>query len=310
MLGGLNFSFCPACYTIIEETSDSTCCLCKTSSNEVDTEERLGRVKAQIEQQRKESDSLIGMKTERLDEKNRLLKKLETLREGLQREFQTLQSSFASESKIALEQAISEMGYKRRELEEIGERKEKISFIAGLQARKETLNTEISKMKDLLGKLEIEARRRRLRATTIVEEKSAYLLKRDLKSEKEFLEPKVDFSFWDDNISVNERRSFSASSLTILRNSVHFGLLWASSIEDKMVYPRFLMMDNIEDKGMTNERSWNFQRLVAEIGEEIENDYQIILTTSMIDPGLDKSDLVVGPHYSFERKTLNFGANS
>jgi hypothetical protein len=38
--------------------------------------------------------------------------------------------------------------------------------------------------------------------------------------------------------------------------------------------------------------------------DELENDYQLIFTTSMIDPKLDKSEYVVGPHYKKGEHTL------
>ena len=72
-------------------------------------------------------------------------------------------------------------------------------------------------------------------------------------------------------------------------------------------YPRFLLLDNIEDKGMNEQRSQNFQRLIAAISENLETEHQIIFTTSMVDPRLDESDMTVGERYSFRNKTLKIG---
>ena len=66
-----------------------------------------------------------------------------------------------------------------------------------------------------------------------------------------------------------------------------------------------MLLDNIEDKGMTESRSQNFQRQLVSMCDELENDYQLIFTTSMIDPGLDKSEYVVGPFYRKGEHTLN-----
>ncbi len=64
-------------------------------------------------------------------------------------------------------------------------------------------------------------------------------------------------------------------------------------------------MDNMEDKGMTAERSQNFQRVLVRKCDELEYDYQVIFTTSMIDEELNKSDYVVGPFYKKGEHTLN-----
>ena len=70
----------------------------------------------------------------------------------------------------------------------------------------------------------------------------------------------------------------------------------------------FLLIDNIEDKGTTAERSRNFQRRIVSISDDIPIEHQIIFTTSMVDPELDKSDLTVGDHYTFENKSLKIPA--
>ncbi len=63
-------------------------------------------------------------------------------------------------------------------------------------------------------------------------------------------------------------------------------------------------MDNIEDKGMTEARSQNFQRVILSVFATIKVEHQIIFTTSMIDPTLDRADLTVGDKYDFNNKSL------
>ena len=89
-----------------------------------------------------------------------------------------------------------------------------------------------------------------------------------------------------------------------MRNAFHLTLLWASTIDKEFKYPRFLLIDNIEDKGMTAERSQNFQRQIIQMSTWLPSEDQIIFTTSMVDPELDHSDLVVGEHYAFDDKSL------
>lgn len=58
------------------------------------------------------------------------------------------------------------------------------------------------------------------------------------------------------------------------------------------------MFDNIEDKGMVQERSWNFQRLLIDLSKSTPGEHQIIFTTSKIAPELDGSECVVGRKYT------------
>ncbi|HEY4302371.1 MAG TPA: hypothetical protein VGM73_15975 [Candidatus Didemnitutus sp.] len=103
---------------------------------------------------------------------------------------------------------------------------------------------------------------------------------------------------------MDKRNQFSASSVTLLKNSVHFGLLFASLDLDFFRYPRFILCDNVEDKGMKPERSQNFQRAVVALSRAAKVEHQIIFTTSMIDPSLDKPEYCVGPNYVGTTKTL------
>ena len=75
--------------------------------------------------------------------------------------------------------------------------------------------------------------------------------------------------------------------------------------DDKFRLPCFSMFDNIEDKGMTQDRSNNFQKIVLELSEEIETDFQLIMTTSMIDESLNNDKYGVGPYYNKGEHTLN-----
>jgi hypothetical protein len=104
---------------------------------------------------------------------------------------------------------------------------------------------------------------------------------------------------------LDGRNQFSASSITLLKNSIHFAILFASLDLDFFRYPRLIICDNMEDKGMKPERSQNFQRMVVKLSQDAKVQHQIIFTTSMIDPALDSSPLCVGPNYTANLKTLS-----
>jgi hypothetical protein len=65
------------------------------------------------------------------------------------------------------------------------------------------------------------------------------------------------------------------------------------------------MLDTIEDKGMEQERSHNFQRLIVRRSKELHVEHQIIFSTAMIAPELDIPELTVGDYSTFDKPTIN-----
>lgn len=144
----------------------------------------------------------------------------------------------------------------------------------------------------------------------MIQEYTASILSKDIQTESEFSENSdVYFDFAEDRITINGKSGFSASSLTLIRNAFHLALHWAACSNSALRYPRILLLDNIEDKGMTEKRSQNFQRLITDISGSIEVEHQIIFTTSMIDAELQASDMTVGEMYTFANKSLKIGSN-
>jgi hypothetical protein len=80
----------------------------------------------------------------------------------------------------------------------------------------------------------------------------------------------------------------------------------AACQDEQFYHPRFALFDNIEDKGMEQDRSHNFQALIAEMSASARLQHQIIFTTSMLNPALDEERYVVGPHYTHDNRTLRF----
>jgi hypothetical protein len=142
-------------------------------------------------------------------------------------------------------------------------------------------------------------------------ERTITLLRQDGGFESDFIDPgKFEYDFAKDFMLVDGRSKFSASSETIMKNSFHLAILQESIWDENMRYPRLLLMDNIEDKGMGPKRSQNFQRLLVRSLEGVEEKYQIIMTTSMIDSELNDSAYCVGPYYEKGMHTLQLSGAS
>ena len=107
---------------------------------------------------------------------------------------------------------------------------------------------------------------------------------------------------------TNQHIKLSASSAFYLKMAARFAFFLCSVQVEGMMYPRLLLSDNMEDKGMEEERSRNFQRIVVQRLEEIGNpNYQVIFATSNIAPELDIDKCTIGEFYTESKKSLKLG---
>ena len=91
--------------------------------------------------------------------------------------------------------------------------------------------------------------------------------------------------------------------------SVRFAFFLSSVELDAMMYPRLILSDNMEDKGLEEERSHNFQKVLVQRLEELtgvaaEPDYQVIFATSMIAPELNRPEYTIGQEYTESNTSL------
>ena len=103
---------------------------------------------------------------------------------------------------------------------------------------------------------------------------------------------------------VDGKMNFAESSNVVLKNAAILSILFGACYDAEFWHPRFLLMDNIEDKGMEAVRTHNFQRLLIAEAQKVVAPFQVIFTTSMPDDSLEGSGLTVGPRYSRQSKTL------
>ena len=309
-LGPISFSFCPSCYSPLSTDHDPcVCSLCKSAIDPAADSMRYVKMRNELELQLKESQKLQKEREERLTKSKNMLRGLRSIRDQLSSEYLSLVRNHISDADIEIDHLTNRIGYIDRELVDLERQMRLAEQLESLSAAKARLNTEISTIKEHIEVWTTATERRQKAAYKLVETKTAEILGRDLQSEDEFTsDTEVYFNFGEDRIAIAGKYGFSASSLTVIRNAFHVALLWASALDRDFKYPRILLVDNIEDKGMTQPRSQNFQRQIVEISSKLEAEHQIIFTTSMIDPGLEESDLVVGDYYRFDHKSLRLGA--
>ena len=312
IIGRASFSFCPSCFALITEAEHRHHChLCKEAIDESANDSRFARIRNELEVQLKESKALQSERQLSLSEIRQELKREVTERDLLSRQILDLSQNYVSETESEIDLLNTRLGYLDRELKDVDRQNSVILQLQELSKSKADLNQDILNFQDIIGRLKEQRDRKQSVIYSEISKLSSEILSKDIKSEKEFTENSyVSFDFGSDRVSVNNKTGYSASSLTMIRNAFHLALHLASCNKKDMRYPRFLLMDNIEDKGMTQERSQNFQQEIVDFAEQVDCRHQIIFTTSMINPDIDIPIYTVGEAYNFENKTLKFAKAS
>lgn len=307
-IGELIFKYCPACLSPLEDHKDDNhCVLCKTDLSENSRHYSYIQMTNEINFQIKESSYLLE---EYLKEVNAITSKLPALYMRLQQ----LKSEYSdiSSNVDALDASLSEIGskigYNKSQIAHINEKIKLADNVDYLISQKESENSAMASLREKILLLEEMNKNRVSEVYSGIECIAKKLISSDGGYEQVFDNPEeVSFNFQHDKMFVNGKSKYSASSMVIMKNSIRAAIFIQSVFDAMSRVPRFIMLDNIEDKGMTHDRSQNFQRKLVEQCDSLTADYQIIFTTSMIDPDLNKSDYVVGPFYKKGQHTLSFG---
>jgi AAA domain len=308
-LGGLRFEYCPSCFTALEVFPDAAlghCHLCKSSLGDAERDSRTLAIKLDLQIQQRESQQL---QKERIADLQSIKSEVRSLR----RDHQSKSATYDAMSRAPISSRDAKIGNVNRRIgfieQSLVNLQEKVDLASKYDAmvsERDKLNAIISKLDDEIKAINSRQDRRKREAYTQIANIALDFLRRDTGTQDDFLDPKhLQFSFADDAVFVDGKSNFAASSLVILKNSFHLAMIIASLNDSKFALPRFMMFDNIEDKGMRPDRSHNFQSLIANLSSTAPTKHQIIFTTSMLNPDLRGSPYLVGPEYSKQNKTLN-----
>ena len=202
---------------------------------------------------------------------------------------------------------IQDKGYKEGEVVQFLTMLERAEEYEALIAQKNQL---LSKAEELIRYIEEKDKKyknQRIIIERAIKENGLYLLRNDQDRQAEFRDAKdfqVDFG---QNITYLTDRhiKLSASSAFYLKMTARFAFFLSSLQVDAMMYPRFILSDNMEDKGMEDSRTHNFQNILVKRLQQIGNpDYQVIFATSMIAPELERPEYVRGEYYTRDNKSL------
>lgn len=306
-LGWLDFDFCPACFAVVKEKAVDHCQLCDEPHTPDADDSRTLAVKLDLQMQLRESTAL---QKERRSELTTMTANLRIAKVELRRATTTIEvfrTGPVTKREVNVAALSRKVGFIDSQLEVLQKRLELGRNISALSQQKEDLNVSITRLKGDIEAISRSQEQRKRSAYTMISNEAKALLDDDLEEHSDF--DRVDyvsFNFADDWIAINndKNRSGSASGMVVLKNSFAAANLLSSLADARFCLPRWMLFDNIEDKGMVEERSWNFQRLLVSRSSQSEHLHQIIFTTSKIAPELEGSNLVVGRKYTKSAPSL------
>lgn len=294
--GDLPISHCPCCLSTIKNPVDSdTCPLCRQGLAESTRHSHIIRMKHDLAQQLRESSELIEDKEQHLQASHVEVARQGALLSSAQQALNTAVNESRSQRESVVDLLFTEKGRILAEIEHIARQSEIIATLEQLEARLTELAAVVSRLTTSIETAKRELSQKQAKASLKIQELALELLSSDQVREPFFgTAQSVEIDPAKNTFSLNGRNNFSASSIVYLKNCIHFSIFFASLELDFFRYPRFILCDNMEDKGMQLERSRNLQRKVAEMSDASDVVHQIIFTTSMIDPSLNNSRYCVG----------------
>ena len=314
----LDLELCPVCLSELSPKEPGHCPVCDAPVDSSKGENQALRIQLELDHQISESEALLKANKVELDN---LKDKLRTKKRQLtaaQRQFDDAVRNVRSSRDEETDHLLQTKGYKEAEanqyrtLLEYAERYERLSKeLSDLQLRQEKLTNYIQAAEN-----RIERGQRDIDHS--ISENGVFMLNNDQERQQEFMHAS-DFKVnYKQNLAYisNQRIKLSASSAFYLKMAARFALLFASLQVDRMMYPRLLFSDNMEDKGMEEERAKNFQRMVVRRLQELETgnlnpetgtlepNYQLIFATSNIADELNTPAYTIGEEYSQSNKIL------
>lgn len=305
--GTLAFSFCPCCLSEIqtsEATSDS-CSLCKSPSKNLAGDAQVLKMKNELRIQLKESQKLISTTENDIRDLRSKIPGQRQYFSGLEKKYAESIQVWSSDLEQSIEDASHHIGVIEQEIKGLYDTQRFASAITDLQIRRKNIIDALDEVDKTIESLIFAQEERKKIVYLEISKTLGKLLREDLYRQEEFREAEnIQFSFTDNQVSVEGATKFSESSTVVLRHLFHIALLSATDRIPEMRLPRFMILDGIEDGGMELQRAHRLQEIIVEECSKFTNDYQLIVATSQIGPALDLPEYIVTRSFSEDKRSL------
>lgn len=305
--GNLTFAFCPCCLSEVKATAENNdqCSLCKSPLAPSTADAQVLRMRNELRIQRTESQNLAAEKDAEIQQLRLRVPPLRQRLRTLERTYVETSGSWSSELEATIETISRQLGVLDQEIKGLSERQQLADAIRDLQGRRGDFAAALTAADATIESLIFSQEERKKHVQLEVAETLVRLLKLDLPRQEEFQKAEsVQFNFTDNKVWVNGTTQFSESSTVVLRHLFHLAMLSASTRLPDMRFPRFLMLDGIEDGGMELERSHHLQEIIVNECSSFNCEFQLIFATSQIAKTLDNDKFVVARSFSEQSRSL------
>jgi len=304
----MHLDFCPECLTKIDhEVEEGHCPLCKSPIDSSRGKSQALRIKMELEYQIRESKGLRDENEQILEEKKAQLRRLKRQLTATQKHYDMAVGNVRSTQEERIDKLLQDKGFKEGEILQYQTLLEQAEKYEGLLKQLEELKDREAQLERYIEAAEHRIRHERKAIDEAVSKCGVYLLRNDQDCQEDFMKAQEFVIDYSQNMAYisDQRNKLSASSAFYLKMVARFALLFASLKVDSMMYPRLLFSDNMEDKGLTEDRAVKFQRTVVDLlSKENQDDFQLIFATSMIAPELDIPKYTIGEKYTGDNKSL------
>lgn len=300
--GFVEFIYCPSCNTKVEKNDDiNSCPLCKSEQHSKNIDESYLEVLTELEFQEKQNEYALNQFEIHLKELEFQLKNNYENLYIKKKELRTI-IQYSTKREQELTEMSKEIGFTEAQIKTLEEKKEIIFKLNKLREDKVSIETDIYTLSlklELLQEKNIQYKETVLNSISKI---AKSIIENDLNYEELFknaskYDDEIDFA--KDRWLLDGRVKFSGSANYIKKNAFHLSCLYNSLKNKDFRYPRFLIIDDIENGGMKPERSQNFQKTILDLFKDKTN-FQIIFATAMIDEKLEDSKYTVGRFYNRE----------
>ncbi|MGS4347107.1 hypothetical protein ACKUSY_16265 [Myroides odoratus] len=309
-LGEYSMDNCPQCLQRIElKAEEGTCSLCKSpNDNSIGTSEARKieqEIYFQIEESRKinkrKNNELTKLQSELISEKEKLVQ--------IQNQVNNSLNDVRTFKDEKIDHLYGEKGFIEGEIIQLCNLLENAELYSLKVEEYNKLVQKIAYLEYSIKEMLEGQNKRKTKVNKKIETIGVYLLNNDLKTQKDFFEAKEFNIDYRNNLAFisDKNAKYSASSSFYLKNSARFAIFLASLSESSMRYPRFILCDNMEDKGIHIDRVHNFQKILIDYLEKVKDvEYQVIYTTSFIPEELNNTKYCIGDFYNEENPTLKY----
>ena len=297
-IGIIKLAHCPSCFEELKEQSDQgKCALCKSDLKDDGLSVGLLKMRNEIAFQKRESKDIVKEKRMRIQKLEAELHSLGEELKMLERHSQTFINTLnpiEAEVKTLLER----FGYLDRDFQDVLKREKLSNKVDDISAKKSEINRIISELKDRIQLVERSREARKKIIYTDINDTAISLIKNDPVPELQDVDG-ISFDFAKDELLAIGKASPAASTGSYLKNAFFFSLFLVSLKHEAVRYPRFTIMDNIEDKGVQDNRVQQFHKDIRKHSDESNVKHQIIFTarSDVVTDELEKSGLCIGENY-------------